>query len=126
LFVSTAATRAYSALSAPAQAEAWPWPGHFTGFGFAQHLKDQSAGDRGRFLELDRNPASEAPPLARPLPHQSVLVIVMHEVLVAEGRDGDKAVGAGVGQPHEEPKPRHSGDAALERRPDAVLKECGD
>src|SRR4029079_8193865 len=57
---------------------------------------------------------------------QGLALFVMIEIFVADGGGRDEAVGAGLGQPHEEPGAGEAGDAGGEAGADAIGKKSGD
>ena len=88
---------------------------------FGQKLEAQRAGDRRRLDQLDRDAVAE--PVAsrrcgrRPC---ACAVLVVAEVLVADGARRDEAVGAGVVELDEQAGAGDAGDAALE-----ASRRCG-
>ena len=81
------------------------------------------AGDRRGLDQPHRDAIAEPVGLAAAVADQRVAVLVIAEIVVADGARRDEAVGAGVVELDEQAGAGHAGDAALERRADAIGEE---
>src|SRR5258706_2072920 len=93
---------------------------------FGDKVKAQAAGQRRRLRQSHGNLVAEAIGLARTLADQRMALLVVPENLKSKRAHGQKSVGAGFREAHEQAKARHRGNAALEDRADAVLHEGRD
>src|SRR5262245_10710185 len=90
---------------------------------FGEKLESQRARDRRGLHQAHGDLVAQAVGLAAAVADQGVLVLVVAEVVVADGARRNEPVGAGIVELDEQARAGGAGDVALEARADAVGEE---
>src|SRR5579871_4899217 len=78
---------------------------------FFGELESQPTGDGRGLCQPDADRVAEAVHRASAIPDQSVPLFVVPEKLHSQSAHGQETVGPGIGEAHEQSKPRHAGYA---------------